>query len=97
MNRELVKTIPGGTNPDLAESRQTLSTCLKEPGQIRDALATSKESVEIFRRLYFDYPMVFRPLLADALDVLRDCLQVMGRTEEAASAGEEVYQLCNCF
>lgn len=93
MNRELVKTIPGGTNPDLAESRQTLSTCLKEPGQIQDALATSKESVEIFRRLYCEYPMVFRPLLADSLDVLRDCLQVMGRTEEAASAGEEVYQL----
>lgn len=87
MNRELVKTIPGGTNPDLAESRQTLSTCLKESGQIQDVLqATGKESAEIFRRLYCECAMVFRPLLA-----------VMGRTEEAASAGEEVYQLYNCF
>lgn len=97
MNRELVKTIPGGSNPDLAESRQTLSTCLKESGQIQDALADSKESVEVFRRLYCECTMCFRSLLADALDVLRDCLQVMGRMEEAAIAGEEANQLCNCF
>lgn len=93
VNRELVKTSPGGSDPNLAESLQTLSICLEGSGQTQAALVAIKESVEIFRRLYGQYPKSFRSLLADALDVLRDCLQAMGKTGEAVSVEEEAHRL----
>lgn len=44
INRELVRTNPGGSGPDLAESLQTLLICLKDSGQPQDALAAIEES-----------------------------------------------------
>lgn len=93
VNRELVKTSPGGSDPNLAESLQTLSICLKGSGQTQAALVAIEESVEIFRRLYGQYPKSFRPLLAEALDVLRDCLQATGKLGEAVSVEEEAHRL----
>lgn len=47
----------------------------------------------IFRHLYGDYQEFFRPLFADALDVLGDCLQSTGMTEEGELVKEEARRI----
>lgn len=93
INRKLVKTNSGGSDPELAESLQTLAICRKDSGQAQDAIAAIEESVEIFNRLYDKYPESFRPLLAAAINVLRDCFLGIGRMEEADEMREKAGRL----
>jgi len=79
INRELVRTNPGGSNPALAETLLTLSICLKNSVRSQDALAAIEESVEIYKQLYEQHPIFFQPLLAKALDVLRESRQSSSR------------------
>jgi len=52
---------------------------------------------ENFRRLCGQSLDVFRQRLAYSAEIQRDCLQAVGRTEEAPSEGEEAHHVCKIF
>lgn len=70
-----------------------LSPLLGEAGETVDALAVIQESVDIHKQLFRRYPDYFKPRLAGAFEVLSDCHQALGQTEEARIAEEEAERI----
>ncbi|KAF7966283.1 hypothetical protein HWV62_39249 [Athelia sp. TMB] len=78
-------------NAHLAQSLNTLSTCLSSLGRMEDALMAVQESLALYRPLTAEQPTAFNAELANSLHSLFFCLENLGKQEEALTAiGEAV-------
>ena len=84
---------PDAFLPDLAASLNNLGNRLSELGRREDALAVTREAVEICRRLAADRPDAFLPDLAMSLNNLGKYLSELGRHEDALAAAREAVTL----
>ena len=87
--RELCKSNPDVAYPNLAMSLCNQAQFLKRGEHWAAALGPIQEAVEIYRRIYQEYPLVYNELFRLSLFVLEECLWEVGREEEAQKAREE--------
>jgi len=83
-------------DPDLARSLTNLGTQLAEVGQRAQALATTEQAVEIYRRLASDDPAAYDPDLARSLHawawVRCEAWQELSRALQATGEAVELYR-----
>ena len=89
----LAERRPDALHPDLASSRDKLSSHLAELGRRKRALQAVREAVDLYRALAARWPNAFRPSLLTALDVLSQHLSDLGRGQEARTVREEAQRL----
>ncbi|EXI90554.1 MAG: putative O-linked N-acetylglucosamine transferase, SPINDLY family [Candidatus Accumulibacter regalis] len=77
----------------LAASANTLGIRLSKLGRREEALAASREAVDLYRRLAQDRTDAFLPNLAASLNNLGRDLSALGRREEALAASQEAVDL----
>lgn len=74
-----------------------LSTRLFELDRYEEALAASKEEVEIYRVLAKDGPDEYLPMLAAGLEIVSARLMALGRPEQAIAATKESVSICRAL
>lgn len=74
---------------DFAQSLYDISRQFSEIGNRDEALAAIRNSVRLYKGLYWRAPDHFYDYVANALEALRDCLEAVGKISEAFSVGEE--------
>lgn len=78
----------------LAQSQMELANQLaRTAGEAAGALAAAEESIEIYRRLAEDLPMVHKPNLVLALNTLSVCQNNMDRKVEALATANEAVEI----
>jgi tetratricopeptide (TPR) repeat protein len=77
---------------DFAGSLNNLANRLSELGRREEALATTREAVDIRRELAAARPDAFRPYLAASLNNLATMLSQLGRREEALEVAREAVE-----
>jgi tetratricopeptide (TPR) repeat protein len=99
--RPLVAAVDAGSD-SLEEQRAailaapvgTLGNRLFDLGRGEEALAATKEAVDIYRGLADTRPDAFLPAFATSLNNLGAMLSILGRDEEALAASQEAVEIC---